>query len=154
MLLEIRDSWSTLPLVACERGMEPQAVSDPPCPSAWPTGLFNMVFAVLPPWGPWSDYIVPLVRLSRCLIRTANGASPTPPRVCPPFHQWVFPQWPPASCQEAREGNEGLGLHRCLPLLTWQKWDRSARETDGVAVGRKGLPSPVLWTSLKPCTWA
>lgn len=40
-----------------------------------------MVFAVSPPWGPWSDNIVPLVRLSRCLIRTANGASPTLPRV-------------------------------------------------------------------------
>lgn len=37
-----------------------------------------MVFAVSPPWGPWSDNIVPLVRLSRCLIRTASGASPTP----------------------------------------------------------------------------
>lgn len=35
-----------------------------------------MVFAVSPPWGPWSDNIVPLVRLSRCLIRTANGAPP------------------------------------------------------------------------------
>ena len=113
-----------------------------------------MVFAVLPPWGPWSDNIVPLVRLSRCLIRTANGASPTPPRVRPPFHQWVSPQWPPASCPEAQEGNEGPGLHRCLPLLTWRKWDESARETDGVAVGGKELPSPVLWTGLKPCTWA
>lgn len=40
-----------------------------------------MVFAVSPPWGPWSDNIVPLVRPSRCLIRTANGASPTFPRV-------------------------------------------------------------------------
>lgn len=49
-----------------------------PCPSACLTGLFNMVFAVSPPWGPWSDNIVPLVRLSRCLIRTASGASPTP----------------------------------------------------------------------------
>lgn len=49
-----------------------------PCPSSLPTGLFNMVFAVLPPWGPWSDNVVPLVRLSQCLIRTANGASLTP----------------------------------------------------------------------------
>lgn len=49
-----------------------------------PTGLFNMVFAVLPPWGPWSDNVVPLVRLSRCLIRTANGASLTPCARPPP----------------------------------------------------------------------
>jgi len=52
-------------------------------PSSLPTGLFNMVFAVLPPWGPWSDNVVPLVRLSRCLIRTANGAS-LAPRAQPP----------------------------------------------------------------------
>lgn len=65
-------------------GQSPQAVSDPLSPSGWPTGLFNMVFAVSPPWGPWSDNIVPLVRLSRCLIRTANGASP-------PSHAPVHP---------------------------------------------------------------
>lgn len=43
-----------------------------------------MVFAVSPPWGPWSDNIVPLVRLSRCLIRTANGAYPFRASVHPP----------------------------------------------------------------------
>lgn len=67
--------------------MGAKGTSEPPLtlrPSSLPTGLFNMVFAVLPPWGPWSDNVVPLVRLSQCLIRTANGASLTPCARPPP----------------------------------------------------------------------
>lgn len=80
---QIRDDrWTPAPCPQ-QGGLCTGHVSEPPCPSAWLTGLFNKVFAVSPPWGPWSDNIVPLVRLSRCLIRTANGASPAPPRVRP-----------------------------------------------------------------------
>lgn len=85
-------------------------------------GLFNMVFAVLPPWGPWSDNVVPLVRLSRCLIRTANGASlaprarPPPPAAIPalqlqkqrkdstPGRCFPPPQEPGTSMQELHGG--------------------------------------------------
>lgn len=76
-LLEI--SMVTGALAPC-LGIGAKGAPEPPltpCPSSLPTGLFNMVFAVLPPWGPWSDNVVPLVRLSQCLIRTANGASLT-----------------------------------------------------------------------------
>ncbi|MEJ1271499.1 platelet derived growth factor B polypeptide [Cricetulus griseus] len=61
----------------CETIVTPRPVTRSPGTSREQRGLFNMVFAVLPPWGPWSDNVVPLVRLSRCLIRTANGASLT-----------------------------------------------------------------------------
>lgn len=101
-----------------------EAPESPPTlhPSSLPTGLFNMVFAVLPPWGPWSDNVVPLVRLSRCLIRTANGASlaprarPPPPAAIPalqlqkqrkdstPGRCFPPPQEPGTSMQELHGG--------------------------------------------------
>lgn len=91
-------------LVPCP-GMGAKGTPEPPLtlhPSSLPTELFNMVFAVLPPWGPWSDNVVPLVRLSRCLIRTANGASLTP-RARPPLPAAI-----PQACPAAPEANKGL----------------------------------------------
>lgn len=97
-------------------GMGAKGTSEPPLtlrPSSLPTGLFNMVFAVLPPWGPWSDNVVPLVRLSRCLIRTANGASLTQPPLPAATPQPAAP--------EASNSTPG-----CWHLLTPRTWDTCA----------------------------
>lgn len=72
-----------------------------------------MVFAVSPPWGPWSDNIVPLVRLSRCLIRTANGAPPA-------LHASVHP---------STSGSSLSGLQRLA-----QKLEKETKDLDCIAL--------------------
>lgn len=77
------------------------------------------------------------------------------PSVRPHLCQRVPPPWPPASCPEAREGNEGSGLHRGLPP---SDWDQNTRETDGGGAPWPGHPpgarATALRTSPRPaCAW-
>lgn len=94
-----------------------------------------MEFAVLPPWGPWSDNVVPLVRLSGCLIRTANGAPPPSTRPSPPRLRLSVPTSGLRRSTLRPEEDTGLGSIAASSLEL---------ENVGQSLLGMGLPPPCL----------